>query len=62
MWFPEVVWEAAKERGLSRAQIALTWVRPKPVVVAPIAGALKTSHVDEAIAAFSITLTYDEAT
>jgi aryl-alcohol dehydrogenase-like predicted oxidoreductase len=57
----EAVGEVATERGVSRAQIALAWLRRDPVVAALIVGALKTSHIDEAIAALSITLTDDEA-
>jgi aryl-alcohol dehydrogenase-like predicted oxidoreductase len=57
----EAVGEVARDRGVSRAQIALAWLRRHPVVAAPIVGALKTSHIDEAIAALSITLTDDEA-
>ena len=36
------------------------WLLRNPVVCEPIVGALKTSHIDEAIAALSITLTDDE--
>ena len=51
----------AEERGVSRAEISLAWLRRNPVVAAPIVGALKTSYIDEAISALSITLTDDEA-
>ena len=51
----------AAERGVSQAQIGLAWLRRNPVVAAPIVGALKTSHIDDAIAALSIALTEDEA-
>ena len=37
------------------------WLRRNPVVVAPIVGAMKTSHIDDAVAALSITLSDDEA-
>lgn len=57
----EAVGAVAAERGASRAQIALAWLRRNPVVAAPIVGALKISHIDEAITALSITLTDDEA-
>jgi 1-deoxyxylulose-5-phosphate synthase len=57
----EAVGAVAAERGVSRAQIGLAWLRRNPAVAAPILGALKTSHIDEAIAALSITLTDDEA-
>ncbi len=57
----EAVGAVAAERGVSRAQVALAWLRRNPVVAAPIVGALKTEHIDDAIAALSITLTDDEA-
>jgi aryl-alcohol dehydrogenase-like predicted oxidoreductase len=57
----EAVGAVAAERGVARAQIALAWLRRHPVVAAPIVGALKTRHIDDAIAALSITLTDDEA-
>lgn len=53
--------EVAKERGVSRAVISLAWINRNPVVAAPIVGALKTSHIDDAIQALSIKLTDDEA-
>jgi diketogulonate reductase-like aldo/keto reductase len=51
----------AAKRGVSRAQIALAWLRRNPVVVAPIVGASKVSHIDDAVAALSIALSDDEA-
>jgi len=51
----------AAERGVSQAQIALAWLRRNRVVAAPIVGALKTEHIDDAIAALGVTLTDDEA-
>ena len=51
----------AAERDVSRAQIALAWLRRNPVVVAPIIGASKTSHIDDAIASLAIELTDEEA-
>jgi 1-deoxyxylulose-5-phosphate synthase len=57
----DAVGEIASQRGVSRAQVALAWLRRNPVVVAPIVGAMKTSHIDDAIAALSITLSDDEA-
>jgi aryl-alcohol dehydrogenase-like predicted oxidoreductase len=57
----EAVGAVAAERGVSRAQIALAWLRRNPVVAAPIVGALKTQHIDDAITALGITLTDDEA-
>jgi len=57
----EAVGEIAGQRGVSRAQVALAWLRRNPVVVAPIVGAMKTSHIDDAVAALSIALSDDEA-
>ena len=57
----EAVGAVAAERGVSQAQIAFAWLHCHPVVAAPIVGALKTNHIDDAIAALSITLTDDEA-
>ncbi len=50
----------AKERGVSQAVVALAWLRSKAVVGAPIVGALKTGHIDDAVATLSVTLTADE--
>jgi 1-deoxyxylulose-5-phosphate synthase len=50
----------AKARGISRAQVALAWLRRNPVVVAPLVGATKPSHVDDAVASLEINLTDDE--
>ena len=52
----------AEERRVSRAAIAFAWLLRKPVVAAPIVGALKTKHIDDAIAALSISLTDAEVT
>ncbi|MBA2933131.1 aldo/keto reductase [Sphingomonas sp. CGMCC 1.13654] len=56
----EVVAEIAKARGVPRAQIALAWVLDKPEVFAPIVGASKIGHLEDAIAALDITLTDEE--
>ncbi|GAB3675284.1 aldo/keto reductase [Salinisphaera aquimarina] len=52
----------AEARGVSMAQIALAWVRSNPAVTAPIIGASKERHLEEAIASLDITLTDDEKT
>jgi aryl-alcohol dehydrogenase-like predicted oxidoreductase len=39
---------ARNQRGVLN-RVALAWLRRNPVVAAPIVGALKTSHIDEAI-------------
>lgn len=55
-----VVGEIAAERAIARAQVALAWVARNPVVSAPIVGASKPGHLDDAIAALEIELTDDE--
>jgi aryl-alcohol dehydrogenase-like predicted oxidoreductase len=50
----------AEARGLPMAQVALAWVLSKPVVTAPIIGATKPHHLDDAIAALSVQLTPEE--
>jgi aryl-alcohol dehydrogenase-like predicted oxidoreductase len=53
----EAVARIAAQRGISRAQVALAWVMANPVVSAPIIGATKPEHIDDAVAAVSLTLT-----
>ncbi|MFD1545734.1 aldo/keto reductase [Nonomuraea guangzhouensis] len=48
--------EVAREHGLPAAQIALAWVLHQPTVTAPIVGATKPGHVDDALAALSVSL------
>ncbi len=56
----EAVTEIAASRGVPRAQIALAWAMNKPIVTAPIIGARKVGHVDDAVAACTVTLTDSE--
>ncbi len=56
----DAVKRVADERGVTRAQIALAWVSHNPVVSAPIVGASKSAHVDDAVASLDIMLTDDE--
>jgi aryl-alcohol dehydrogenase-like predicted oxidoreductase len=56
----ERVGEIAAKRGVSRAQVALAWMAQKPFVTAPIVGASKLHHLDDAIAALSLNLTPEE--
>ena len=58
----ERVQEIAKSRGVSGPQIALAWLLNKPHITAPIIGASKLDHLDQAIAALDIKLTEDEVT
>jgi len=50
----------AELRGVPRAQIALAWMLSKPVVTAPLVGATRIGHIDDAVAALDVTLTDDE--
>ena len=50
----------AAGRGVPAAQVALAWLLHQPAVVAPIIGATKLSHIDDAIAATSLELGTDE--
>ncbi|MBK5187469.1 MAG: aldo/keto reductase [Gemmatimonadaceae bacterium] len=50
----------AVKRSLPRAQIALAWVLQKPFVTAPIVGASKPHHLDDAVAALDVILTPEE--
>lgn len=52
--------EIAQKRGVPRAQVALAWIAQKPVVTAPIVGASKPQHLDDAVAALSLKLTDEE--
>ncbi|SDS31320.1 aldo/keto reductase [Actinoplanes derwentensis] len=53
----DVVADVAKARDTSPARVALAWLLSKPVVTAPIIGASKQSHVDDAVAAVDLKLT-----
>jgi len=50
----------ARKRGVKPAQIALAWLLAKPGVTAPIIGASKLPHLDEAVAALDMRLEPDE--
>lgn len=56
----ERVVELAAKHGLPRAQIALAWLLNKPPVTAPIVGATKLSHLEDAVAALSVRLNQEE--
>jgi len=58
----ERVAELAKKYGTSRAHIALAWLLQKDPVTAPIIGATKISHLEEAIGAFAVKLTPEDVT
>jgi aryl-alcohol dehydrogenase-like predicted oxidoreductase len=50
----------AEARGVSAARVALAWLLSKPVVTAPIIGATKMAHLDDAIAALDLELTAED--
>jgi aryl-alcohol dehydrogenase-like predicted oxidoreductase len=52
--------EVAKARGVSRAQIALAWLLHKPVITAPIVGATKLEHLDDALGSLEVKLSAEE--
>ena len=52
--------DVAEAHGLPMAQVALAWMLSKPVVTAPIIGATKPQHLDDAVAAVAVQLTPDE--
>ena len=56
----EAVAAVAEARGVTRAQVATAWVLQKSPVTAPIIGATKVSHLDDAIAAVDLVLSADE--
>jgi aryl-alcohol dehydrogenase-like predicted oxidoreductase len=60
MHIVEAVRRVASARGIPPARIALAWLLSKPVVVAPIIGATKMEHLNDAVVALEIELTADE--
>src|SRR5262245_17472361 len=58
----ERVAEVAAARGITRAQVALAWLLSKPVITAPIVGATKLHHLEDALASVSVQLSADEIT
>ncbi len=56
----ERVGEVASERGIPRAQVAVAWMLSKPAITAPIVGATKPHHLDDAVAAADVELGAEE--
>ena len=52
--------EVAATRGVPAAQVALAWLLHKPGVTAPIVGATKLEHLEDALAAERLELSDDE--
>jgi aryl-alcohol dehydrogenase (NADP+) len=56
----ERVAEVAQNRGVPPAQTALAWLLTRPGITAPVVGATRVEHVDDAVAALKITLDDEE--
>jgi aryl-alcohol dehydrogenase-like predicted oxidoreductase len=54
--------EVATAKGLPNAQVALAWVLSKQAITAPIIGASKPGHLEDAVAALSVKLSPEEIT
>jgi 1-deoxyxylulose-5-phosphate synthase len=54
--------EIATKKALPDAQVALAWILARAGITAPIIGASKPGHLEDAVAALSVTLTADEIT
>jgi 1-deoxyxylulose-5-phosphate synthase len=52
--------EVASDRGVPMAQVALAWLLHKPGVTAPIVGATRAEHLDDALAAEGLALSDEE--
>ena len=58
----DAVGKIAAAHGVSQAQVALAWLLTKPVVTAPIVGATKPQHLEDAVAALNLRLSTEEIT
>ncbi|HEY1529583.1 MAG TPA: aldo/keto reductase [Galbitalea sp.] len=58
----DAVTAVAEARGVPRARIALAWVAQQDAVTAPIVGATKPNHLEDAVAAVELVLTDEELT
>ncbi|HEY0603785.1 MAG TPA: aldo/keto reductase [Herpetosiphonaceae bacterium] len=56
----ERVAELADQHGVPRVHIALAWLLQKQPVIAPIIGATKLSHLNDAVGALAVQLTQEE--
>jgi aryl-alcohol dehydrogenase-like predicted oxidoreductase len=56
----QAVADVAKARGVPSAQVALAWMLGREAVTAPIVGATKPGHVEDAVAALDVELSDDE--
>jgi aryl-alcohol dehydrogenase (NADP+) len=56
----ERVGNIARRRGIPNAQVALAWVLQQPGITAPVIGATKMHHLDDAVAALDVRLDAEE--
>jgi aryl-alcohol dehydrogenase-like predicted oxidoreductase len=56
----DAVGSVADARGVPSAQVALAWLLGRPGVVAPVVGATKVKHIEDAVAAVELTLSNEE--
>jgi aryl-alcohol dehydrogenase-like predicted oxidoreductase len=56
----DAVGRVAAARGVPRAQVALAWLLQQPGITAPIIGASRPGHLDDAVAALALHLAADE--
>jgi aryl-alcohol dehydrogenase-like predicted oxidoreductase len=56
----EAVAAIAERRGVSRAQVAMSWVLRQGTITCPIIGVSKLEHLDDAVAALDLDLTAEE--
>lgn len=56
----DLVTKLGEARGIPATQIALAWLFSKPVVTAPIIGASKPGHLEDAVGSLTVTLSDDE--
>ena len=56
----DAVRQVADARGLPPARVALAWLLHQPVLTAPIIGATKAGHIEDAVAAVDVELSDEE--
>jgi aryl-alcohol dehydrogenase-like predicted oxidoreductase len=52
--------QVAQARGLPNMQVALAWILSKPGITAPIVGASKLPHLEDALSALTVKLSSEE--
>lgn len=54
------VGQIAESKGVSRAQVGIAWLLSRPAVTAPVIGATKLGHLEDAVAATEVVMTSEE--